>query len=132
MNKTTIYSTIIASTIAVLAVFAFSSSEVEAKPPSSAICPAENVQHWYSYAIGLSKVIEHATEPSISDRPIFTYATSPDEFLDAVGAGQRIADNLNSLGYFVNDPTPRPVEANDVRPGIASGNIAFTTICAKN
>ena len=134
MNKTAIYSTIIASTIAVLSILAFSSSEVEAKPPSSAICPAENVQHWINYPVGLRMILQHSTEPSINPSFIFVQIPYTDSKLFSTANGpQQVADRLNELGYFVDDGGIRPVDVSDFNPLTSEVfDATYSTICAEN
>jgi len=128
MNKTAIYSTIVVSVIASLAIFAVSS--VEGAPPSKVACPAENVQHWYSTSFGVANTIEHATKPSITDTSIVEIPSSSDEVIGGAWS-LNVPDRLNDLGYFVDDGGPRPVEQSDVTGAglLVSG---FTTICAEN
>jgi len=131
MNKTAIYSTIVVSVIASLAILAVSSSEIEAVPPFKGACPAENVQHWYKVTFGPNQLIEHDTEPDITNISIMTIPITTDEVFDSVIQRQLVADKLNSQGYFVNVPPPRPVEITDVGTGLGDANY-FSTICAEN
>jgi len=141
MNKTTIYSTAIVSAIAVLSILAFSSSQVEAEPPFSSICPAENVQHWTMGDIRVRNnqiILVHDELPTIEQSTDFDtifMQVNPDEVLNG---NQTSVDRLNELGYRaqdIGDPSiERPVELGDTTYQPAFGGLPFShsTICAEN
>ncbi len=133
MNKTAIYSTIVVSVIASLAVFAVSSSEVEAVPPFKGACPAENVQHWMNFFAQVANPLIHATEPDIPDDSQLYVQVSRDgsELFLPEFKQQSIADRLNELGYTQTDGDP--VESSDIG-GVdtRAGFIGYSTICAEN
>jgi len=127
MNKTAIYSTIIASTIAVLAVFAFGSSEVEAKPPSQEACPAENVQHWETWSFQYNAELTHLTNPTIPTNQLQVLKFKVDPTVP-YWSKAKIVDRLNELGYTDSVTGGIPNTSN-------LGNNFFessTTICAQN
>jgi len=124
MNKTAIYSTIIASTIAVLAVFAFSSSEVEAKPPSSAICPTENVQHWATFHWKAGGTITHPTLPPITGTGILEIQVPSDRnYLEK----EVVLARLTELEYV--DEISQPLVITDIFSATVGDS---STICAEN
>jgi len=133
MNKTTIYSTIIASTIAVLAIFAVSSSQVEAVPPFKGACPAENVQHWLNVRFNNLVTLRHDTEPDIitNSAVVIPIPLVGSGLFSSTNMNQPIADRLNELGYFVDDGVVRPVESSDVTGSFAN-ETPYSTICAQN
>ena len=123
MNKTTILA-IIASTIAVLSILAFSSSEVEAKPVPASICPSENVQHWIYVEFIAGNKIVHTSLPqiSLSSAATVTFQKSPDE-ITKIGAD--VAEKLNALGYKQENGNPlQSSVVNSVR------ELGYSTICA--
>jgi len=135
MNKTAIYSTAIASTIAVLAVFAFSSNEVDAiKPPTepASICPAENVQHWVNLAVTINNPLQHATEPTIVVERIFVpVKTSGSEILSVTLVTTKVAERLTELGFTQSDGDP--VSIFDIGSVNFDADFAhYSTICAQN
>ena len=135
MNKTTIYSTIIASTIAVLAVFALGSSEAEAKPPSKVACPAENVQHWFSGRFvpgGLVAPFLHDTNPSLTNQNYFVPILLDSSAVIPLAASQEISDRLNELGYFVDDGSVRPIIPSDLDQASVNEGGSISVICAEN
>ena len=125
MNKTTIYSTIIASTIAVLAVFAFSLSEAEAKPPSRAICPAENVQHWGTFSLSPSGTMTHPTLPSIDGVSLLEVQVPSDQ---SYVVKEIVLAGLIELGYL--DEISQPLDITDIGSVIPLGSSSI--ICAEN
>jgi len=133
MNKTAIYSTIVVSVIASLAIFAVSSSQVEAVPPSKVACPAENVQHWLNVRFTNQATLRHDTEPDIVavTSTLIPIPLVGSELFGADNRNEHIADRLNELGYFVDDGVVRPVESSDVA-GSFVADIPFSTICAEN
>jgi len=130
MNKTAIYSTIVVSVIASLAIFAVSSSQVEAVPPSKVACPAENVQHWTYMLISATTTIMHSTVPSITGGFFLPFPTMGAEVFTFDTQLQDVADRLNELGYFVDDGGPRPVSIADIETNFATQG--SSTICAEN
>jgi len=133
MNKTAIYSTIVVSVIASLAVFAVSSSEVQAEPPSKVACPAENVQHWLNVRFNNQVALRHDTEPEIvmGTALLIPIPIVGSELFSSSNTNQLIADRLNEIGYFVAAGGVRAVESSDVS-GSFSNNTPFSTICAEN
>jgi len=132
MNKTAIYSTIVVSVIAVLAVFVVSSSEVEAVPPSKVVCPAENVQHWVNLEVITNNPLQHDTEPTIpATRTFIPVKTSESEILFSELMTTKLADRLNELGYTQSDGDP--VDTGDIQSVAFRTNLAlYSTICAEN
>jgi len=131
MNKITILSISAAFVASILAITAF---EAEAKPPSQSVaCPAENVQHWVQVSFGALANIEHDTKPTLSGNTVMTIPLTSDDVNTDNGSddAERVIDKLNALGYFVVDPTPRPIEHADV--GVSVGNYEYySIICAEN
>ena len=105
MNKTAIYSTIVVSVIASLAVFAVSSSEVQAVPPSKVACPAENVQHWETWRFKYSLDLTHTSNPTIltSVEHHIKFKVDP---LQPYERRIMIVDTLVQLGYTDSNGTP--------------------------
>jgi len=132
MNKTTIYTTIIASVIATLAVFAVSSSEIEAVPPFKGACPAENVQHWVNLEVIINNPLQHDTEPTIPNtRTFFPVKTMGSEILFSDIMTAKVAERLNELGYTQSDGDP--VDISDIGSVAFRTNLAlYSTICAEN
>ena len=124
MNNTTIFSTIIASTIAVLAVFAVSSSEVQAEPPSKVACPAENVQHWATYHWKAGGTITHPMLPSLTGTGVLEIPVPSDRnYLEKEVVLARLID----LGYL--DEISQPLEITDIFSATSGDS---STICAEN
>jgi len=122
MNKTAIYSTIVVSVIASLAVFAVSSSEVEAVPPSKVACPAENVQHWETIAWS-GPPIQHPTLPNV----VTSFGTvkaqiDPNQAIDYQDV---LISRLNELGYTLNG---NPITIDDLNAQQHESEI----ICGQN
>ena len=130
MNKITILSI---SAVFVASMIAITAFEAEAKPPSSAICPAENVQHWINFSVGVTNPLIHDTEPDIPDDTTLYVQVSRDgsELYLIEFKQQLIADRLNELGYTQTDGTP--VESSDMGGvNTNAGFIGYSTICAEN
>ena len=157
MNKTAIYSTAIASTIAVLSILAFSSSQVEAEPPEKEIdvlnailaeiqglsltaepvCPAENVQHWTLISFQISQTVDHDTRPDLEPFSDFqpipfrpnTFEVKILQDIDVdIFANQMVADRLTELGYFNGSTIGQPFDVS----GFFNIDVEYSTICAEN
>ena len=129
MNKITILSISAVFVASILAITAF---EAEAKPPSSAICPAENVQHWMNFLVQNVSPLIHATEPDLPEGFIYLQLSRDgSELYIVVLKQQNSADRLNELGYTQTDGTP--VESTDIGSvDTRAGFIGYSTICAEN
>jgi len=129
MNKITILAISAVFAVSMIAITAF---EAEAKPPSSAICPAENVQHWLNFRLNNEVTLQHSTEPSIPPTALLIQLPFVgSELFNLIDRDQIAADRLNEMGYFVDDSGPRPVEASDVTL-FFSVEPPYSTICAEN
>ncbi len=130
MNKITILAI---SAVFVTSMIAITALDVEAKPPSSAICPAENVQHFLNFFAQVGNPLIHATEPDIPDSAQLYVQVSRDssELYLLEFKQQIIADRLNELGYTQTDGDP--VEFSDIGGAdTRAGNVGYSTICAEN
>jgi len=129
MNKTTILAISAAFVASILAITAF---EAEAKPPSSAICPAENVQHWMNFSVQTVNPLIHATEPDLPVGFIYVQLSRAGSELYLLELKQQTsADRLNELGYTQTDGTP--VESSDIGSvNTSAGFVGYSTICAEN
>ena len=129
MNKTTILAI---SAVFVASILAISAFEAEAKPPSSAICPAENVQHWMNFSVQVINPLIHATEPDIPVGFIYVQLSRDGSELYLLEFKQQTsADRLNELGYTQTDGTP--VESSDIQDVKHNADlIGYSTICAEN
>ncbi len=95
-------------------------------PPTSVICPAENVKIIATYSFCTKVQIEHASEPSIDEG--FVHAVNDlDKVLTSEGIS--IADRLNELGYIVTDGSPRDLILDDLE---SFGHIDNKAICMKS
>jgi len=101
---------------------------------SDPACPAENVQHWTNIQVNPLEQIQHSSEPTIVQRFFLPVPTMGSELMTVDSVDEKVADRLNELGYFVNDPTPRPVEENDIdtASGVSFEIGGYSTICAEN
>ena len=131
MNKTTILAISAVFVASILAITAF---EAEAKPPSRAICPAENVQHWVNLTVNTNNPLQHETETTIiSSRVFIPVKTMGSEILNSDLIKIKVVERLNELGWFVDDGTPRPVNISDIGSVFFTTNPAiYSTICAEN
>ena len=95
-------------------------------------CPVDQIQHWVEFFVsGPDVPLKHDTEITITESFFIVLPISAFEIISNDDIKQRIVDRLNLLGYFVEDPDPRPVEISDI---LSQGIIAeegFTTICAE-
>jgi len=105
MNKTAIYSTVVVSVIASLAVFAVTSSEIEAVPPSKVACPAENVQHWETWRFRYSLDLTHTSNPTLQSS-IDHYIKFKVDPLQPNEPRKTIVDTIVQLGYTDSNGTP--------------------------
>ena len=98
MNKITILAISAVFVASILAITAF---EAEAKPPSSAICPAENVQYWETWSFFYSGDLTHLTNPTIpaSQLQLLKFKVDP---TIPYWPRATIVDRLNELGYTVS------------------------------
>ena len=134
MNKITILAIGAVFVASILAITAF---EAEAKPPAQAICPAENVQHWYSLSFIVSSVgfeFVHPTLPTLDKGPNY-YIKLSSSSEDAVEIDQEVADQLNEIGYQVRNIGTG--ELSPVTTSIINSRENFipdlySTICAEN
>ncbi len=123
MNKTTI---LIISAVFVASILAITAFEAEAKPPSSAICPAENVQHWATYSWVSTGTITHPTLPSISGgTQVLEIQVTSDEVYTSKGV---VLAKLIELGYL--DEISQPLVLTDISSVFPFGT--SSTICAEN
>jgi len=130
MNKTIILAI---SAVFAVSMIAITALEVEAKPPSQAICPAENVQHWYTINFRGKQVtpFQHDTKPTLSDfNQNMRLSIDGSEIIPSDGF-QIAADRLNDLEYFVDDGGIRQITDTDFEVA-ALNSASYSTICAKN
>jgi len=110
--------------------------EVTGSLSADPVCPAENVQHWLNIQATPLEQIQHSSEPTIVQEVFYLpVLTMGSELVTLDSANEKVADRLNELGYFVNDPTPRPVEENDIDTFVGFGfliTVGYSTICAEN
>ena len=101
---------------------------------SNPACPDGNVQHWSNIFVEARVPLEHISEPTIFGIFVLPVPTMGSELITLESTDEKVADRLNELEYFVNDPTPRPVEENDVSTaaGVFVSFEGFSTICAEN
>jgi len=115
-----------------LTLFAFSVLLiVPASAQEAFACVEGDVQHWYTVIFNISdQQLRHETEPFITERGSFTISTNADEVLDHSNLNQKVADILNSKGYFIRDPNNPP--ARDIEAGDLDSpfiNTSHSTIC---
>ncbi len=125
MNKTVIYSTIVVSVIASLAVFAVSSSEVEGAPPSKVACPAENTQHWGTFSLTPSGTMTHPTLSSIDGISFLEVQVPSDQ---SYVVKETVLAGLIELGYL--DEISQSLDITDIASALSTGN--SYAICAEN
>ncbi len=128
MNKITILAI---GAVFVASILAITALEVEAKPPSNAICPAENVQHWLNLRVVTSEILIHPTEPDLPDDvSLLMQLSRVGSELYLIDLRQQIvADRFNELGYTQTDGTP--VDKDDIS-NVNTLTIEYSTICAEN
>ncbi len=129
MNKITILAI---SAVFAVSMIAITALEVEAKPPSSAICPAENVQHWVNFAVTINNPLIHATEPTIVVERIFVpVKTSGSEILSVTLVTTKVVERLTELGFTQSDGDP--VDIFDIGSvDFQTDHTHYSTICAEN
>jgi len=133
MNTITILSI---SAVFVASILAITALEVEAKPPSSAICPAENVQHWYSWnmQIGGDNQFIHLTLPTLTTTILYNIkvSTSSDEVVESA---QAVADQLTEIGYEAQNTITQvisPIDPDTISLFGLNDPRLYSTICAEN
>ena len=133
MNKTIILAISAVFVASILAITAF---EAEAKPPSRAICPAENVQHWYSWnmVIGGDTQFIHPTLPTLTTVILYNIkvSTSSDEVVEGAPA---VAAQLTEIGYEAQNTITGvigPIDPDTVSLFGLDDPRLYSTICAEN
>ena len=122
MNKTTILAISAVFVASILAITAF---EAEAKPPSSAICTAENVQHWNKITFQLRQTIHHPTLSNLIPDHFYEVIVQADP--NAIHDISELVDNrLTEFGYTDDGGNPL------VGVGMQDRDIEYSTICAEN
>jgi len=98
---------------------------------SAYACTEGNVQHWTNIFVNPLAQLQHSSEPTIVQVFWLPIPTMGSELVTVDSANEKVADRLNELGYFVNDPTPRPVEENDIdtEVGVGLDIEGYSTIC---
>jgi len=100
---------------------------------SNLACPAENVQHWVTGNLNPNILVQHDTLQDLlgSQSVVLTASVSPLDVIpnSVMETLEFWEDVLNDRGYFVADPTPRPVSFLDITG--ASLLEVFSTICAE-
>ena len=131
----TVFSADIATAVKpVTEVFVTNTEPIEVTGSLSAdpVCPAENVQHWYTVEFSPGNTIApflHDTNPSLTLQDHFVPIQLDSSGVIPNSATQQVADRLNELGYFVDDGSIRPITPSD----FGSMSVDKTTvICAEN
>jgi len=133
MNKITILAIGATFFVTLLAITAL---EVEAKPPSSAICPAENVQHWYSwtFSTGGDNQFIHPTLPTLTAGIFYNIKVSTSSN-EVVEAAQAVPDQLTEIGYAAQNTITgviSPIDPDTIGIlGIDDPRL-YSTICTEN
>ncbi len=99
--------------------------------PSNVVCPADKVQHWHTLVMTLRTTIQHDTKPTLIDRISFDILAE-DGIVSKGHISQQVVDRLNSLGYYVLDPTKRDVQLSDITSVHVSNIINGSVICAES
>ena len=133
MNKITILAI---SAVFAVSMIAITALEVEAKPPSSAICPAENVQHWYSwtFTIGGDNQFIHPTLATLTTTIGYNLkvSTSSDEVVES---RQAVVDQLTEIGYEAENTITGvigPIDIDTIGLSALGNPTLYSTICAEN
>jgi len=103
---------------------------------SSPICPAENVQHWYSWnmTIGGDTQFIHPTLATLTTGILYNIkvSTSSDEVVEG---SQAVSDHLTEIGYEAQNTITGvigPIDPNTIGLFGLDDPRLYSTICAEN
>ena len=99
--------------------------------PSNVVCPADKVQHWHTFVVDIGPPILHDTKPTLIDKISFDILAE-DGIISNGHISQQVVDRLNSLGYYLMDPTKRDVQLSDIAFAHVSSIINGSVICAES
>jgi len=100
--------------------------------PSNVVCPADKVQHWHTLVMTLSTTIQHDTNPDLTDSRVSIDILAEDGIISNGHLRQQVVDRLNSLGYYVMDPTKRDVQLSDIGSADVEHIRNGSVICAES
>ena len=121
------------ATILVTSAVDFSADAVKPlMPPQSVACPADKVQHWHTLVMTLSTTIQHDTNPDLTDSRVSIDILAEDGIISNGHLRQQVVDRLNSLGYYVMDPTKRDVQLSDIGSADVEHIRNGSVICAES
>jgi len=81
--------------------------------------------------VDLNTPILHDTKPTLSDRISFDILAE-DGIVSNGHISQQVVDRLNSLGYYLMDPTKRDVQLSDIAFAHVSNITNGSVICAES